>query len=328
MALTFTSTTRSDSTLDEGANMEGLRQRHRPARSWHGCCTSAPPRSAVARVRGIKTLGSKASTSSSLIISTLRRARSASPLVAIKELRQFLLFPKTWNAVRGQFATFDEAVRSAPRSGVVGYDGEQHASLYDERIGKILISDYAVLFWLSRISSEVESIFDLGGHKGELFYGFREALPALNAVRWLVHDLPSATRAGDKLARSMGAQALTFTNEVRDGNGSNLLIASGVLQYLDYPLSFVLGQWETPPRYIIVNNTPMLDDGEYVTLQNTGISYNPYRVFNRMQLIASIEEKGYALRDHWRTDRSLSVPLRPDLSVEAYQGFFMEKLKP
>jgi putative methyltransferase (TIGR04325 family) len=260
-----------------------------------------------------------------ILRATLKRARFGSPLLALKELRQFLLFPRIYNGVRGQFSSFEEATRSAPEAGKVGYDTEQHASLYDERIGKVLIADYAVLFWLSRIASNVDSVFDIGGHKGELFYGFRKALPTVDALRWLVQDLPSSTRAGRALAEEKGVAALSFTTDLGHGSGSDLVIASGVLQYLNEPLASIVTAWERPPRYVIVNNTPMFEGDEYVTLQNTGISYNPYRIFNRSRLIGSLQEVGYVLRDHWRTERSLVVPLRPDLFVESYQGFFMEK---
>ena len=257
-----------------------------------------------------------------LAISAIQRARTASPLIMLKELRQFVRFSKTLNAVRGRFASFEEAIRSAP--GKVGYDTDEHASLYDARLGKILISDYAVLFWLSRIAPEVERIFDIGGHKGELYYGFRLAFPALDRISWVVDDLPSSTRAGMELARNKGVSALSFTNDIAEGDGCDLLIASGVLQYLEQPLSAIIAAWRQKPRYIIVNNTPMYEGEAYITLQNTGVSYNPYRIFNRVQLISSVESQGYALRDHWRTERSLTVPLRPELFVEAYQGFFME----
>jgi putative methyltransferase (TIGR04325 family) len=263
---------------------------------------------------------------STLLRSALARVRSGSPLQAAKELRQFLLFPKTSNALRGRFLSFEEAKRSAPEAAKVGYDTEQHAKLYDERLGKVLISDYAVLFWLSRVASEIDSVFDIGGHKGELFYGFREALPTLGALRWLVHDLPSTTQAGRALAEARGASGLGFTNHLGDGNGCDVVIASGVLQYLERSLSSILQSWDRAPRYVIVNNTPMFEGNDYVTLQNTGISYNPYRVFNRARLIGSLEQTGYVLRDHWLTERSVVVPLRPDLSVDAYQGFFMEKI--
>jgi putative methyltransferase (TIGR04325 family) len=100
-----------------------------------------------------------------------------------------------------------------------------------------------------------------------------------------------------------------------------------VLQYLGDSLASILDSWQVAPRYVIVNNTPMFDGREYITLQNTGVSFNPYRVFNRQQLIGSLEAKGYVVRDQWRTDRSLNVPLRPELFVDAYQGFFMERAR-
>lgn len=269
-----------------------------------------------------------AGTPLTLLLSTLARARSGSTFLALKELRQFFVFPSTGNAVRGRFGSFEEARRSAPPGAQVGYDTQQHANLYDERIGKVLISDYPVLYWLGRLVSEIRVVFDMGGHKGELFYGFREKLPMPDSLRWLVHDLPSSTSAGVALAKREGAAALDFTTALEDGSGCDLLIASGVLQYLEQPLAAVLASWEQAPRYLIVNNTPMYEGSEYVTLQNMGVSYNPYRVFNRAALIGSLAERGYVLRDHWRTERSMAVPLKPDLFVEAYQGFFMEKARP
>jgi putative methyltransferase (TIGR04325 family) len=238
------------------------------------------------------------------------------------------MFPHLVNAVRGSYGSFAEAAAAAPQKGNVGYDSDQHAVMYDARIGKLLISDYAVLFWLAQIQQQLTSVFDLGGHVGVLYYGVEKRLRLPESLRWLVCDVPTTVARGRELARTKGATALEFTTEWKDGDGCDLLLASGVLQYLEWDLAERLAAWSKPPRYIIVNNTPMYEGRAYVTLQNTELSYNPYRAFNRSQLIGSLEGHGYVLRDAWRTDRALEVPLRPELRIDAYQGFVMDLAQP
>ena len=260
-----------------------------------------------------------------LFAHTLKSARRGSVLRALRDLRRALLFPKLNNAVSGVYASFTDAREAVPRQGTLGYDSERHASMYDYRVGQLFISDYAVLFWLSQIHAQLSSVFDLGGHTGVLYYGFKERLKLADSLRWVVQDVPTTVERGRELARSRDNRSLEFTTAWEDGSGSDLLLASGVLQYLDWNMAEHLDKWKSAPRYILVNNTPMYEGPDYITLQNTGISYNPYRIFNRAALIGSLEQRGFVLRDTWRTDRSLDVPFHPERRVESYQGFFMER---
>lgn len=239
----------------------------------------------------------------------------------LRDLRNLRNFPRLINGVRGKFASFEEAAASAPRAARVGYDSPAHATMYDERIGKLFISDYAVLLWLSQLLPGVRTVFDLGGHKGELFYGFRSRLTLADDLRWIVCDVPTTVEEGRRFAQESGASSLEFTSDNTAADGCDLMLASGVLQYLEDDLATLLKKWKALPKVILVNNTPMYDGDDYVTLQNTALSYNPYRVFNQQKLVKSLEDCGYVIRDHWRTERTLSVPLHPELFVESYQGF-------
>lgn len=260
-----------------------------------------------------------------LISATLKRARQGSLLGTARELRRELMFPKIINGVRGVYKSFAEANKAVPAAGKQGYDTEQHASMYDYRIDQLFIHDYAVLFWLSQAQAQLKTVFDLGGHTGVLYYGMKDRLKLPDTVRWLVQDVPTTVARGREMASSRGCPALQFTTEWEDGDGCDVLLASGVLQYLDWDIAERLGTWKRQPRHIIVNNTPLYDGADYITLQNTGISYNPYRVFNRAGLVSALERHGYVLRDSWRTERSLEVPLHPERRVDSYQGFVMEK---
>lgn len=242
----------------------------------------------------------------------------------IKDIRRARNFPNNVNGVLGVFSSFAQASGASPRNGRLGYDTQEHSTMYDSRIGKLYIYDYAVAFWLSQILPQVKTVFDLGGHKGELYYGFSQRLDLAEIV-WRVCDVPTTVREGARYARQRQCNALTFTDSPQDGDGCDLLIASGVLQYLEDDLASIVRKWQKQPRFVIVNITPMYDGEEYITLQNTQLSYNPYRVFNRTKLISSLTQLGYELHDDWRTERSLNVPFHPERYVESYQGFLLRR---
>ena len=55
-------------------------------------------------------------------------------------------------------------------------------------------------------------------------------------------------------------------------------------------------------------------------------AYCPYRVFNRAELLSSLERLGYALVDSWDDlDRSCIVPHQPGAAVPHYTGLYLRK---
>jgi putative methyltransferase (TIGR04325 family) len=254
----------------------------------------------------------------------LHRLKGGSALSALGELRQELSFARRPNAVRGRFASFEEAARAAPAGATLGYDSPAHAHMYDAWLGRLAMADYAALYWLSRVLPSVDRVFDLGGHKGLHYYGFKKRLALPETLSWLICDVPATVEAGRLLADERNEDRLEFTADFARADGADLLLASGVLQYLDWDLAPRLRQLSRLPRHLVVNACPIYDGESYVTLQNTWLSFNPYRVFNRAQLVGSLTALGYREVDGWRLERSLTVPLHPELHVEAYQGFYLE----
>ena len=63
-----------------------------------------------------------------------------------------------------------------------------------------------------------------------------------------------------------------------------------------------------------------------VTLQNMGTAFCPYHLFNRDQLVDSIERMGYHLVDEWKSpDVSCEVPFYPAYAIPAYSGFYFAR---
>jgi putative methyltransferase (TIGR04325 family) len=102
-----------------------------------------------------------------------------------------------FSLTRGVFATFEEGWCVARKARPAG--GHEHPSEIDAhlRFSKALRpSDYAVLYWLSKISAEELRIFDFGGNVGNLYYSYSTYLEGTRSLDWIVFDLPSVIEEG------------------------------------------------------------------------------------------------------------------------------------
>lgn len=253
-----------------------------------------------------------------------RRAKSLlNHALDLEYNRRFEHWPGSY---RGVFGSFAEASASAPRTKKIGFDHVELAHLYDSRIGVAFPSDYPVMFWLLRLLPELRSVFDWGGHIGVSYYTYTKYLEPPGVSRWCVGDVPQIINAGAELARSRGARALSFTSEFAEADGFDLLLANGSLQFVETPFAKSLRALERPPGHLLINKLPVYDGAAFVTLENTIHSYNPYRIDNRAEFVASIVSQGYVLIDEWRTpDISCRIPLHRDRSIDAYSGFYFRR---
>jgi putative methyltransferase (TIGR04325 family) len=202
---------------------------------------------------------------------------------------------------RGVYASFDEAARAAPGSKPLGYDNPGPASMYRSLLETVRLSDYPVLFWLARvIGPETRRLFDLGGHVGVRFYGFRTRLSLPAHFSWQVMDVPAVVEAGRALASEKAATSLTFTDRREDLAGADILFATGSLQYLEKPLHEILAPILERPAHVLINQLPMHDGAAFYTLQSIGKAFCPYRIEDRRSLVSGMAALGYEKLDHWR----------------------------
>lgn len=258
----------------------------------------------------------------------VRLAWDAPPLVMLRRWRYDSYFATATgvNLFRGVFADFAEAARSAPATKPIGYDNPDAAAMYRDRVARVYPGDYPVLFWLSRCLPEIGSIFDFGGHVGLSYYAYQRLLPLRRDLRWTVCDLPHVARAGEALARERGASGLAFTTEVADGSGCDLFLANGSLQYLEPPLAALLATMAVPPRRLIVNLLPLCEGDGFVTLQNIGSAFCPYRIQNRQAFVAGVRSAGYELVDEWQNaEKSCRIPFDERRSLGFYTGMLFSR---
>lgn len=232
------------------------------------------------------------------------------------------------NRYYGRYDNFAQAKQQAPRTLPPDFNTPAAAQQYETFLGHVRLSDYPVMFWLSRLMTQgARQVFDLGGHIGVVYYAFRAYVDYPADLRWVVHDLPAVIAAGRARALAKDPERrLTFTDTREDVNGSDLLITNGTLQYLDYSLVELLQNLSLPPTHVLINRVPMHPIRSYFTLQNMGFAICPYRVSALPDFIAAMETLGYSLIDHWKLrERELHVPFEPSCSIDSYHGLYFRR---
>lgn len=187
-------------------------------------------------------------------------------------------------------------------------------------------SDYAALFHLQRLLPNINILFDLGGNVGNLYYCYTSYLTFTERFSWKVLDLPENTTRGRNLALNRGANQLSFANTWSEANGSDILLISGALHYLKETLASMLTNLDRPPKYILINRTPITDGNPFATIQDAGNFRVACMVHNRQSLLRQLENVGYLLEDSWQaTELALRTPADPNHTVPSYSGLLLRR---
>lgn len=268
------------------------------------------------------------------LLGNLRRiANETAELPGIRQVakplyRRMFSRHRNGNAYMGVYPTYEAALDAAPHVLPTSYDTQAAGLLYRDRIQRIAVSDYPLLHWLSRLfQAGHRRLFDLGGHIGISYYGFRRYLDYPPDLKWLVHDMPSVVEAGREWAdKHDTSRQLSFAADVDDADGQDVLISNGALQYLDYSLPELLTRLPQPPPNILVNLTPMHPDRSFFTLQNLGAAICPYRITAVPEFTDQMAALGYAVIDRWESfERHVRLPFESQHSIDRYYGFYLRR---
>lgn len=230
------------------------------------------------------------------------------------------------NLFYGVYERWEEAEAAAASYGKSGYDNQESADLYKFMM-RIAPHDYPALYWISRSLSEgATSVFDVGGAIGIKFYAFKEHLSAWPGLRWRVQDVAAVAARGRELAGERGvAGQLDFTDKFADGDGFDLLFASGVVQYLPKRLGELLEGFRKLPRRIIVNTAAIHPQHEFYTVNSIGTAFCPYRIQTQAGFIGSLSKLGYRVKESWmNVGKPMTIPFRPDYSIADYSGYCLD----
>jgi putative methyltransferase (TIGR04325 family) len=225
----------------------------------------------------------------------------------------------------GVYSTFPEALLEAPPGKPIGFDNAA-AAVSMPATGPLWLSDYPVLYWLEKALEESPSVLDIGGFVGTSYYAYRNYLKRAEDLRWLIQDVPAVTVRGAEMARRENVRALSFTNEITSDLDPHIVLASGALHFIEESFAELLLRMAALPTHLIVNKTPLSDRPDCVTLHDLGPAVCPYRIFNRVKFVESLESLGYRLVDSWQNlELGCSIPFHPDRAVPSYSGLYFRR---
>jgi len=233
------------------------------------------------------------------------------------------------NSFRGVYSSFAEVERAAPSVKPLGYDKANTTTWYLNKHEKLSSEDYPVLFWLQSAFRDSRSIFAIGGHLGVAYYGFAKILSYPANLDWTICEVPSVAAAGEALARERGRTNLKFVTSSAQTEGADIVLTCGALQYIDTPsLAETVASFALRPRHLIIDRIPVYDGAAFITRQNIGSAYCPYRIFNRQEFVRSLEALGYSLIDSWQKNRAFRIPRHPERAFDHYTGFYFRAASP
>ncbi len=211
----------------------------------------------------------------------------------------------------GIFPDFAAAQAAIPAGRSSGYDNRDSAERNIDEWRVVFPSDYPVMFWLAKLLPECELLFDWGGNVGLKYFAYQKYLTYPEPLSWLVADVPAVVDAGRLIAQREGALGLRFSSALDELPRADVLLAAGSLHFIDDPFG-QLRALRNLPSHFILSKVPAHSATSAWTLNNMGTAMCPYHLFNREELIRTVEYLGYHLVDEWRSpDNACKVPFFP-----------------
>ena len=258
----------------------------------------------------------------------LRKVLEKTPIVA-DFYRYYWLFSHQLTACRGIYASFDEALQAVPRGKNGGYSQPeigQSSSVAQltaaSEIGTLDPIDYPILLWLKSAFIDSNSVVDLGGNVGLAYYAYQKYLQYPHDLNWLVCEIPEIVKAGQEIATQKNIDNLHFTSNLDLGDGCDILLTCGALQYIEQSLAEIVSNFSEKPTHILTNHVPFCDNKSFITLQNISYTFCPYKIQNKIEFISGLNHLGYELIDTWKINRNCIIPFHADCFVSAYYGFY------
>lgn len=226
---------------------------------------------------------------------------------------------------RGAYPNFAEAIAAAGSRKRIGYDHDEMVGLYVYRIGQINPSDYASIWWLSRLIREHLFVADFGGNVALEYSSFSRYIAFPASLKWLIYDVPAVVQFARKVSQERGFANVDFTTRFEDFDGADVLHSSGTLQYIENGLADLLRPLAKKPSHLILNRVPVHPREEFVTMQNIGPSLCPYHIYQHSRFVESFTTLGYELVDSWQcAEVTFRLLFHPDKEIAAYSGFYFK----
>jgi len=253
----------------------------------------------------------------------LRRLVLAPALTGLARLKRYS--PRQ-PAMLGAYPDCATARAAVPRRALGTYDHPDVAAVNFRAMCAVRVWDYPVMFWLDRLHQPGLRVLDAGGHFGTKFIAFQPLL-RLHEVSWTVYDLPETIRSARMAQHRHEVPAqVDFIDDLASAAPCDVLLASGLLQYLDLPFPDFLARLPNRPPHILLNKVATRDGPTVTTLERIGPARVPYQIRNRAGFEGQLTQAGYRIRDNWDIP-SLGhvIDTHPELGRSVSRGYLLQR---
>lgn len=169
-------------------------------------------------------------------------------------------------------------------------------------------------------------VLDFGGSLGTVYFQNRKLLRGLNRLSWCVLEQPSFVEAGRELFQN---EELSFhrSDECAGVEAADLILVSGVLQYLEDPFSVLKELFHKSARYVVVDRTPFILSAkrDLLTVQKLPKHMHeagfPHWFFSKRNFLEFCTAQGYDLIAEFEGYKCLPANVKDS----AYCGFVFER---
>jgi putative methyltransferase (TIGR04325 family) len=170
---------------------------------------------------------------------------------------------------------------------------ERDSVLFDE-----VMHSWPLLAGLLRVASHNDGnlgVLDFGGSLGTSYYQNKNFLSTLQKIRWCVVEQPSFVDTGKK---SFQDDVLTFYHDIREcdkNENINVVLLSGVLQYLENPHAMLDQIINLGIQNIIIDRTPFMinTNRDLLTVQAAYPSSYPHWFFELSSFLKHFVDNNY-----------------------------------
>lgn len=232
----------------------------------------------------------------------------------------------------GAFASRDAALASLKPADRVAYDRTDISEVSLAAMVRLMTWDYPVIFWLDRIQragARTLAVLDAGGHVGTKYLAFRGHL-SMSSFDWSIWDLPALLRSGRAGQRSGTVpDAIRFIERLADAGPVDVLLGSGLMQYIDISLADLVNALPARPAWILLNKVATRPGPELVTIERIGPGRVPYRIRNETAFEAEIAALGYDILDQWSIpELGHRIETHPWLGTSVSKGYLLRLRRP
>lgn len=170
---------------------------------------------------------------------------------------------------------------------------ERDSVLFDE-----IQYSWPLLSWLLRVALEnnnMLNVLDFGGSLGSSYYQNKEFLTGISKFNWNIVEQPHFVETGKNYFQDKTLRFYKSIDECLKSNRCNVLLLSGVLQYLDSPIDFLKLAVSYNIEYIIIDRTSFIKGNKNrITIQHVPTEiYDatyPCWFFNECELIKPFDK--------------------------------------